>query len=447
MKARFLKLPLLSLVLVTLIARGQSTIYYVDSANGSDSNPGTSSAPWKTIQKAATSVEGGSFVNVMAGTYNERVTLTTSGTAGLPITFQAQGTVVMQGFTIYADYIRVIGFEITNSNISYVDGNGVGIQGRFNEIRNNYIHDLLFGEGIWLYGGENRDASFTSDNIVTGNRITHARISGILVEGVNNLIDGNDISHTLQNPPGAPPRVGADADGIRFFGSGHIIRRNYIHNITPEDPGNPDPHIDAFQTWGPASNILIERNQVSQVGSRDQGVIVEGWFQPVTNITIRNNTFVTYGTAYAPAVLAGSRGPVTNISIVNNTIAALHGPAEYAFWLLENLNGAVIKNNAIYDHGNSSYPYIRIDAGATGFDIGFNSISKSDGQPPAGAGYPGDLWMVDPQFVNLAAGDFHLRSSSPLINAGTLLSSVGIDFEGLPRPVGSGQDIGAFEFQ
>ena len=51
-----------------------------------------------------------------------------------------------------------------------------------------------------------------------------------------------------------------DADGIRFFGSGLIIRRNRIYDITLNDPENIGLHIDCFQTWGPAYQITFEQN-------------------------------------------------------------------------------------------------------------------------------------------------------------------------------------------
>jgi hypothetical protein len=156
---------------------------------------------------------------------------------------------------------------------------------------------------------------------------------------------------------------------------------------------------------------------------------------------------MTKGTGYAPAILAGDTNTVSNVNIVNNTMVALSGPSEFAIWIFKNLKGAVIKNNAIYDHGNSVQPYIKIDSGASGLDIGFNSISKSDGKPPAGSPFPNDLWMVDPRFSNLAGLDFHLLPNSPLIDAGAMLSIVPNDFDGISRPVGSGLDIGAFEKQ
>src|SRR5207244_3853759 len=48
-------------------------------------------------------------------------------------------------------------------------------------------------------------------------------------------------------------------------------------------------------------------------------------------------------------------------------------------------------------------------------------------------------------FVNLAAGDFHLQSGSPLIDKGTTLAQVTNDYDGVSRPQGAGYDFGAFE--
>ena len=51
----------------------------------------------------------------------------------------------------------------------------------------------------------------------------------------------------------------------------------------------------------------------------------------------------------------------------------------------------------------------------------------------------------DPLFVNAAAGNFHLQSTSPAINKGTDVSSIrAVDYEG--NPIVGLPDIGAFEY-
>src|SRR5215210_7981805 len=58
-----------------------ATSYYV-SRTGSNTNPGTFDAPWRTIQKAANVVPPGSTVYVRGGVYYEAVTVRVSGSAG-----------------------------------------------------------------------------------------------------------------------------------------------------------------------------------------------------------------------------------------------------------------------------------------------------------------------------------------------------------------------------
>jgi hypothetical protein len=126
-------------------------------------------------------------------------------------------------------------------------------------------------------------------------------------------------------------------------------------------------------------------------------------------------------------------------------MVAVNGPSEFAVWLAQQVSGATVKNNALYDHGNGGEPYIRVESGASGLDIGFNSISKSDGVAPVGSPYSTDLWMVSPQFVSLANGDFHLLPTSPLVDSGSTLAIVPVDFDGVTRPQGPRFDIGAYE--
>jgi hypothetical protein len=57
--------------------------------NASDTNPGTEADPWKTLAKAAATLQPGDAVVVHAGVYRERVLIKSSGTAEQPMRFLA----------------------------------------------------------------------------------------------------------------------------------------------------------------------------------------------------------------------------------------------------------------------------------------------------------------------------------------------------------------------
>ena len=62
-------------------ALGQSNSSFYVSTTGADSNPGTQTAPWRTVQHAADTVRAGSTVNVRGGVYEELVSIKASGNA------------------------------------------------------------------------------------------------------------------------------------------------------------------------------------------------------------------------------------------------------------------------------------------------------------------------------------------------------------------------------
>jgi uncharacterized delta-60 repeat protein len=102
--------------------------------DGNDSNSGLENAPegaWATIQKAADTLNPGDTAEIQAGTYNEAVTITNSGTSEGYIVFRANGEVVVnaEGPAIRLDganYIRLEGITCkssTSSGISLVNAN------------------------------------------------------------------------------------------------------------------------------------------------------------------------------------------------------------------------------------------------------------------------------------------------------------------------------------
>lgn len=90
-----------------------ATVYHV-STEGDDTNAGTETAPWRTIQKAVTMAQPGDTVLVHAGVYLERIVTVRGGTGpNNRITFRAQGAVQMRGWVVNHPYITVEGFDIT----------------------------------------------------------------------------------------------------------------------------------------------------------------------------------------------------------------------------------------------------------------------------------------------------------------------------------------------
>ncbi|HZL20100.1 MAG TPA: right-handed parallel beta-helix repeat-containing protein, partial [Polyangia bacterium] len=102
---------------------GASDKYYVGGANASDSNPGTSTLPFATIQKCATMALPGDTCHINSGVYRETVTPALSGTAGAPITFAAvagaqvtiDGTDSVTGWTLDSGKIYKAAIELAGT--------------------------------------------------------------------------------------------------------------------------------------------------------------------------------------------------------------------------------------------------------------------------------------------------------------------------------------------
>jgi hypothetical protein len=169
--------------------------FFVSTA-GRDTNPGTISAPFRTISKAATVAIPGSTVYVRGGVYHERVVAGVSGTAsGGFIQFQSfpgenaiiDGTGVVMPPVISTptgliqitdrNYLIFQGFEIRNftSNTPNLFPAGVSITGACDhvEIRHNLIHSINNGingaHGLGVYGTEAPGS--ISNLVVDGNEI------------------------------------------------------------------------------------------------------------------------------------------------------------------------------------------------------------------------------------------------------------------------------------
>jgi hypothetical protein len=174
------------------------------------------------------------------------------------------------------------------------------------------------------------------------------------------------------------------AGGLSVFGLGTVYVQNNLFT------GNSAPATAAFSTnMGDGSTSYI------------------------TNNTITDNT----NTGANNPIIAIGGGSPTAIAYVTNTISyGNHGSGLKDFYL----------------YGFQTVQFVA------------NNYTTIDGAVAPGS--DGNMIGVDPMFAG--AGDYHLRSTSPLLRAGTITPAGGLpatDLEGNPRSVNNRVDIGAYE--
>ncbi len=139
-------------------------IYYVAN-NGNDSYPGTITQPWRTIYKAANTIQAGDTVYLRGGTYYEANIFYPHGTENAPITIagypneaaiingngysipdQGEGGALIQ---VYGDWYIIRDLTVTGSG-----DQGVTTHGVMDIIHNVYSHHN-WGWGIFMNGNYN----------------------------------------------------------------------------------------------------------------------------------------------------------------------------------------------------------------------------------------------------------------------------------------------------
>jgi Right handed beta helix region len=480
-----------------------SSFFYV-STTGNDSNPGTETAPWRTIQHAADTVRAGGTINVRGGVYEELVSIKASGNAtdGY-ITFRSYpgetaildaGHLVPNGrsgiLTIHdKSYVRIEGFEIRNFRTAEHRLTPLGISvmgaGSHIELLKNNVHHIeqtfngrdgpghgANGFGIAVYGTDAETPiselvidgndvhhlqTGSSESLVVNGNVTNFRITHNVVHDNNNI--GIDVIGFERTAP--DPAVDQARDGV--------VTGNLVYNITSK--GNPaygdDVNSDGIYVDG-GTRILIERNVMHDV---DFGIELasEHKDRATSYITARNNLIYHCHTAgvsiggYAP-----ERGHTEHSTVVNNTLYDndTSGTGSGEFQMQWNMADDIFANNIVYagprclitvnksqvekqklpvaiDHNLyycASGAKASTWAGASATVTGFDNYVQSTGNDRHSR-------FLDPHFVGPATNDFHVGSDSPAIGAGTTDGvPVGeLDVEGSPRVKSGKIDIGCYQ--
>lgn len=156
----------------------------------------------------------------------------------------------------------------------------------------------------------------------------------------------------------------------------------------------------------------------------------------ISNCVLRNNHEIGGGWTAASALLVDESFSFNNnalVEIVNCTI--LGNETDSGGLILSEAESVVnISNSIIWN--NSPNSIIQNDTSNVSIDY---SIVEG--------GFPGTGNInIDPQFVDAANGNLHLRYNSPAIDTGTSSGAPTTDIDGVSRPQRDGIDMGAYEF-
>jgi predicted outer membrane repeat protein len=263
----------------------------------------------------------------------------------------------------------------------------------------------------------------------------------------------------------------AGQGGGAFVGSPVVVMGgSYVDNFASNSGGAifapgihlDSAHLDSNRTAGSggavhADNALlwINRSELrnNQAGQRGGGAYATGSFNIANSVFLNNEAFASGGGLYhenagngrvVNSLFARNRGnesgaalvlmaSASTVDIVHTTIVDQPRNADIGI----NNSGASlnISNTIIAGHatGINSLAFTQ-----HGYMLYFDNGAPIQGNfNTAGPIITG----TDPLFANVAADDYHLRFNSPAINVG---ANAGVfnDFDGQPRPIGPGFDIG-----
>ncbi len=383
----------------TAAAAGPSGPTYWVSPSGSDTNPGTQSLPFKTIQRAAGIVNPGDTVIVMDGVYTmgtgsctgSIVCLTRGGTASQPITFKSQNR---WGAKLNGESNRAsTGFNYNSATANYINIEGFEIYGIGANGSAQAISAWKGGQGSRIVGNHIHDIGRLCTDTSNGQ-------SGITIKQANVVVDGNLIHDVGRFAPGESACV--------------PIGENYMNH----DHG-----------------IYLDSDETSQP----------------TNVVIKNNVFYNVNRGWPIHLYSSDGGVYDGVKILHNTFATQNPYRDGHILLNGDIRNTRIENNISYQPKAAMIALTEVTSGniaRNNLTTAANLFGGSTGAPLSGwfSSVTGNRTGTDPRFINPASRDYHLQSASPAIDTGINLTEVPQDYDNRNRPQGAGLDMGAFEF-
>jgi parallel beta-helix repeat protein len=382
---------------------------YVDkgNANCSDGGSGSATQPFCTIRPAASRVVAGQTVLVYSGTYNETITVSSSGTASAPINFVAApgatatvtggGTGSSSGFSISGrSYVSVQGFNVTGTNADGIvakNSSNITIRGNHVSFAGQPVQGKT-AKGIRLDG--------TTDSVVSTNTVDHNTDYGIY------LVSGSTRDQVLGNRVFQNARVfERAASGIRLHSSpGNTVSSNVSHD-------NEDSGIECVTG---SNNTLVVNNVTYANGDHGIDNLAATGQRIIANTVYRN---VTAG--------INVEGTSTGATIANN-VSVDNGIASPRTRSNIRVDSASTSGTTMdYDLVYLSSPDVLLIWNSVNY-TSLAAFKSATGKETHGI-------QADPKWASAGGGDFHLTAGSPGIDSANSGASghPSADADGNPR--------------
>lgn len=309
--------------------------------------------------------------------------------------------------------------SVLQGNIAQGNGGGLHVWHSAADVVDvQFLNNHSLGEGGGGVAASNEGEAVVSDSLFSGNE---AMWGGGLFAG--------QLSVLRLERSAVTANTAADSGGGLWIdeGSTAIVNSSWFEFNSAASQGGGLWH------YGPLTmmDTAIRYNQAGNIGGGVTSCCPEGGGAlDMTNCLVADNEG-TYGGGIAPFW----HGTLTNVTVAHNVctapdcvggVDATRNEANQQHWF----RSAVLWGNANSDLACET-GYCRADASDIGVGGAYSGV--------------GNL-STDPHFVDAANGDYHLAAWSPVINAGTALGAPDHDFDGDPRPLGYGFDMGYDEF-